>query len=164
MTRPGYVIHLKGHEINGSHFSGEGSQIAALVAATTLAVGDCTWFVSDVEQMDGPRYLPDNVTTPVQIGNADKAIEWLSQVTQFVWGMFLAVPTDRLPVEWGEIWSEGEPFQEIGESILAINSFDSSCFYTYAMTPTALQPLVSRFGGVIQTPTDWEHRAEAPGT
>jgi hypothetical protein len=152
MTETRYVVQRNGREINGSKFSCEGEQIALIIEAFGELVRQCVWFVSDIdEQIDGPRLFPEGVKIPVLVGDRAETVAYLRQVTQFVWAVFLAVPVDRLPVQWGEVWAESEPFQDIGDAIVEICAFDSSFIQVYARDAAILEPIVARFGGEILT-------------
>lgn len=151
-----YVIQLKGHQINGSMFSCEGSQIALIIEAFGEIVQQCSWFVSDIDdQIDGPRLFPENVKIPALIGGRDEIVRFLRRVSQFVWAVFLAVPVDSLPVQWGEIGAEDVLFRDIGGAIVEIRAFDSSFIQIYARDAAVLEPIIARFGGEIRTAHDY---------
>jgi hypothetical protein len=154
MSKPWYVAWLRGQTINGSRYSCEGEQIAAIIACIAPVLPECVWFVADIEQVDGPRRFPEDVTTPAPIGNTEETIDWLRQVPQFVWGSFLAVPTHHLPVSWPAVRSEDIPFHDIGAALIEVIAFDSSEMHAYAAIQDYLEPLADRFGAAIQTAAD----------
>jgi hypothetical protein len=154
MSKPSFVARLDGSEINGSRFSCEGEQIAAIVACIASAPHECIWFAVDIEQVDGPRRIPDGMTIPTRIGDTPEMLAWLRSVPQFARGSFLAVPADRVPAAWPAIRSEDIPFHDIGEAVVEIIAFDSSEMHVYAVIADYLEPLAERFGAAGQMPTD----------
>ncbi|MGI8687328.1 MAG: hypothetical protein ACR2M3_02015 [Thermomicrobiales bacterium] len=156
MAETKYVVQLKGHEINGSKFSCEGEQIALVIETLGDTVQQCVWFVSDIDdQIDGPRLFPEGVKIPVLVGDHHETVDFLRQVSQFFWAVFLAVPIGCLPMQWGEIWAESEPFQDIGDAIVEICAFDSSSIQVYARDTAILEPIIARFGGEIRPADDY---------
>jgi hypothetical protein len=154
MSKPSFVVRLHGAEINGSRYPCEGEQIATLVAYIASAPYEFIWFAADIEQVDGPRRIPNGMTTPARISDTPETLAWLRAVPQFVWGSFLAVPADRVPATWPAIRSEDLPFHDIGQAVVEILALDGGELQVYAVVADYLEPLAERFGVAIQMPTD----------
>lgn len=153
MSRPRYAMVLKGNQIDGDASNCTGEQIAVVMDAIGRTATACVWFGSDVESTSGQSFaIPIERNIPAFIGDTDSATTFVREVDQFIWAVFLFVPTTRLPSHWPEMRAEGvgaEWFRDIGDAVVEVRAFDSSALMIFAICEKYLIELRERFGGIV---------------
>jgi hypothetical protein len=152
MAKPKYRIELDGNQINGDNVTGMGAQIKLILETLAPVVTNCSWFWASVDAFGYPQAELNETTTPTEIGNNAKFIAKISDDIQFIWGVFLAVPKQKLPPQWShEYYGDAEMFDDIDAAVVQVRVFDSSYFEIYAISENYLIPLKNKFKAEIQT-------------
>lgn len=142
------LIKLNGTHITQELFTCTGAQLSQLLNVIKAETKDCFWFVSDA---DSYEQLPDTLVVargsyPALVGDTDVLIREVQDVDQFLSGVFLAIPTNLLPVFWSRIYlTEDQTFQDMGNARFEIRAFDTSYFEIYAPSEEFLLSLSKQF-------------------
>lgn len=86
---------------------------------------------------------------PLKVGSTEDLIMFVSPISQFERGLFLAV-TEKNAVSWSLDEFDTEDSDEIEPAILTIRAFDTSYFEIASKENTIIQRLVDRFAKVTK--------------
>ncbi len=152
MKATGSLQLLRQH-FDASQAACEGHQLAAVVLSIDEAVPGMVWYASDVSSIGAQ--MPDaKGPHPTLIGTAKDLAAIALRVDQFESGVFAAVPADiALPhFREGGMWTEDDEFEELGESLAEVRTFDTSWIEVWSADEVLLSKLAERFGAEPRLP------------
>lgn len=151
MAKATVVLRLEGFQLTGEHTVGSGHQLTMIIDALRQHTTDCVWFVAD---LDALYLLPEElvrVHEPVVVGTADDLVAFVEPVPQFLGGVFLAVPHERLPPVWSRsFWTDDQPFEDLDGARFEIRAYDTTYIEVYTDQEDLLRGLAEHFGGTIE--------------
>jgi hypothetical protein len=110
------------------------------------------WFVADVCVVYSISPLDSyGIHIPKFVGSTQDLLAITNTVNQFEWGIFLALPSEKLPVQWTrEFWADDSPFQDLDGCLIEIRAFDAAYLEIYAADPHILEGLSTKFSTKIE--------------
>lgn len=151
-----FMLRISGEQIDGSEFSGLGTQCATLCEHVAALVPDCEWFAAD---FDAFMVLPEHVVqkVPHHIGSIAELRALVKPIDRLLWGVMLAVPHAHMPVAWTrEYWADDGPPETLDGAVVEVRSFGGHYFEVYATDLNLLHTLGPRFDCAVghwQDPT-----------
>lgn len=130
MYTPQYLIRLNSEQFNDTVVC-LGTQLLNIVDCIKDYLPEHNWYISDILINNSTEEIlsfePPNLK---KIGNLKNFKEFVSQVDQFIWGVFIAVEAENSVSENLEAYTEDIEFRnlDIDGVILEIRAFDTTFF------------------------------------
>jgi hypothetical protein len=154
MPRPRYRLQLNAKNF-GDQFVGTTDQLRTLLDFVATSLDDCDWYVGHVELTD-LRFAAFEGWTPQRVGNIEALLRLLAPDAQFIWGVFLALPTSVAQPDWPEaISTEDARFRDIGSARLEIRAFDTTVWELYSSDAGLMQRVAEKFRALMEQIPDW---------
>jgi len=139
------VFQLPGTAIDGSDVCCLGTQLARVVAAISQIRGDLEWYAADVDPYHG--VFPMDGSEPVLVGSSARLMEQLSNVSQFLRGVFLAVEEgSAAPRFRNDIDTEDALDADLGDAVIEVRAFDSTYIEIHNCDATVSEQISRIFG------------------
>lgn len=83
------LVHIPGDKIDGSEFTGLGTQCATLCQYVETLVPGCTWFVADFDPTSWPYedWRQWEQKTQRYVGTTPDMVRFITPVPQLIWGV-----------------------------------------------------------------------------
>ena len=143
--KPRRVVHFYPKAF-GSAVVGLPWQLAELVATIENVHPGLRWYVADAQTI-GPFPLSHREPRATLAGDSDALIRAIARVEQFESGVFAGVPgeLDHPAFRSGGLWTEDEEKADLGDAIVEIRAFDTSCWSVGTNDAEILSSVVRRF-------------------
>ncbi len=127
-----------------------GWQIARVLRSIDAEVPDMVWHAADLNWI-GTGGLPRQDRKPVLIGDSDCLIERVTQIFQFLSGVFIAVPksVDRPIFRSDGLWTDDAEDADLGDCLFEVRAFDSSYISVATSSEVHYQRLKARLSGEL---------------
>jgi hypothetical protein len=159
MARAKFFLKLDITAMNDGDICCTGRQIASLINTLDKSLN---WYAADIN-VNSTTKLLDKYTLrrPTLIGSCSEAVNIINNIDQLLSGILLGVPNDIKKPSWNNrsFFTEDDQYQELGDALVEIRAFDTSCLEIYTSTTkivdiiTENYPLVEKEAASKETAT-----------
>jgi hypothetical protein len=145
------MIKLSGRMIDGDSVSCTGAQLIEILRVLQDNRNDYKWLAGDTTA--NSNVLNETMPSkPILIDSTQNLISILTNVDQFLSGVFLAIPSSVSSVSINRIFdTEDDPTLDLEDGILEIRAFDTTYFEIYSSQLDILQRLSEYFHVAIES-------------
>lgn len=125
---------------------GLGTQLVKLVETIERIRPDLNWYAADV-QATGHSPVPPREPQPTLVGDTAKFLGVAQRVEQFESAVFAGVPASvhNPSFRAGGLWTEDEEAADLGDAVVELRAFDTSCWYLATAEPDIASEILKKF-------------------
>ncbi len=130
MTKPNYLINVRWP----GGFNCLGIQLKEILEFIELypSMRETTWYAADLDASPIAECIRDfSDIFPKKVGSTRDLIVICQNIDQFLSGVFFALNKDMQVHSDSTVETEDQLFRDIGNAILEIRAFDTTCFEIY---------------------------------